>query len=298
MSQFNHKNLHLVVGGSILFQLVMWINFIPVSSIWQILYSLQTSVPWPTRQLIRPCLHAGIIASLYHYKNSDTAVFFSVFACHWMNCVLEFIKIEGIDVCAPCSNPFTNRRKRLLLFFQPSVVSNKFPSALILWRCNKIKFQCVKQRTLGGFYTYVYYAAFPFCNGQSLNQKAHVSCRYIASHIRDPAAQIIQENSKPSAHLVPDRNLTSHWTAQICNSSAYSAICLAASRSATFPAHTAASLTQEGANVSATVMSHVCISAFSRDDGRTIKSQATVAESDWFLYGCWRASMHGHWTVL
>ena len=32
----------------------MWINFIPVSSIWQILYSLQTSVPWPTRQLIRP----------------------------------------------------------------------------------------------------------------------------------------------------------------------------------------------------------------------------------------------------
>ena len=36
MRQFNNQNLHLVDR---------WINFIPVSSIWQILYSLQTSVP-------------------------------------------------------------------------------------------------------------------------------------------------------------------------------------------------------------------------------------------------------------
>ena len=38
---------------------LMWINFIPVSSIWQIPYSLQTSVPWPTRQLIWPCIQVS-----------------------------------------------------------------------------------------------------------------------------------------------------------------------------------------------------------------------------------------------
>ena len=54
MSQFNNKNSHLVVGESILFQLVMWINFIPVSSIWQILYSDFSALAYET---VNPALN-------------------------------------------------------------------------------------------------------------------------------------------------------------------------------------------------------------------------------------------------
>ena len=121
------------------------------------------------------------------------------------------------------------------------------------------------------------------CYGQSLEQKVFVAS--IASHIRDPAAQIVQKFQTISAPGARDLASQRHKYVIAAHLGIFSNFL--GSSSLGYPPSTDGSVNDIGRGecVSDCYVPCNIPAAFPRDDGRTIRSQATVAESCWFLHG-------------
>ena len=121
------------------------------------------------------------------------------------------------------------------------------------------------------------------CYGQSLEQKVFFAS--IASHITDPAAQIIQKFQTISAPGSRDLASQRHKYVIAAHLGIFGNFL--GSSSLGYPPSTDGSVTDIGRGecVSDCYVPCNIPAAFPRDDGRTIRSQATVAESCWFLHG-------------
>ena len=127
-------------------------------------------------------------------------------------------------------------------------------------------------------------AAFPFCNAMDnlWNRKSLSRLSPVTSEI------LLPRSSKIPNHQCTRRHRPRKPTAQICNCGTSRIFGnFLGSSSLGYPPSTDGSVPDIGRGecVSDCYVPCNIPAAFPRDDGRTIRSQATVAESCWFLHG-------------